>query len=219
MTYPPEPWHLRGQMNLSVWLVPRTALAVLPVEPTVRPVLVGGRAVVGTAWVRYEPGGTLHYHELLSAVLVHERYRPRVSIVDIWVDSVASRDGGRRLWGIPKDLAELAIGPSDSDGRSTVAAEATVSGTPVARSRFTAGLRLPGQWPTPMAVSQLLDGAVKTTRVRGRAGLRFGGSRWDVAPDGPLGYLAGRRPWMTVTIADFRLTFGAAPSDPPAASG
>jgi hypothetical protein len=93
-----------------------------------------------------------------------------------------------------------------------VTAGATVGGATVARAGFTAGFALPGRWPTPMAVGQLLDGAVRTTPVRGRAALRLGGSTWDVAPHGPLGYLAGRRPWLTATIADFRLTFGATAS-------
>jgi len=73
----------------------------------VRPVTIGGHGLVGTAWVEYEPGGVLQYRELLSAVLIRHRARPGVSIVDIWVESPASRDGGRELWGIPKELAEL----------------------------------------------------------------------------------------------------------------
>jgi hypothetical protein len=183
--------------------VPRAALPDLPVEPAARPLLIGGRALVGAAFVRYEPGGVLQYRELLAAVLVREprrSLRPRVSIMDIWVDSVASRDGGRELWGIPKDLADLVV----DDGPF----RATVEGAVVAEARFTRGARLPGRWPTPMAVSQRLGGAVVTTKVRGRAALRLGRATWDVTPGGPLRYLAGRRPWLTLTIADFRMRFG-----------
>src|SRR4051794_26745003 len=109
--YPPEPWDLRGRLYLSVFAVPRSALSPLPapLAAAVRPVPLGRHALVGAAWVRYEPGGVLHYQELLSAVLVHERGRPRVTVTEIWVDSTASRDGGRALWGIPKDLADLTI--------------------------------------------------------------------------------------------------------------
>jgi hypothetical protein len=205
--YPSEPWDLRGQLYLSVFAVPRAALRPLPgaLGATVRPLAVGGRAIVGAAWVRYEPGGVLQYRELLAAVLVREGRRPRVSITEIWVDSVASRDGGRELWGIPKDLADLEVrtGP---DGRTE--GSAGLSGAPVATASFAAGLPLPGRWPTPMSVVQLLDGAVKRTAVRGRAGLRLGGAAWRADPDGPLGYLAGRRPLLSVTLADFRLRFG-----------
>jgi hypothetical protein len=206
--YPSEPWDLRGQLYLSVFAVPRAALSPLPgaLGAAVRPLPVGGRALVGAAWVRYEPGGVLQYQELLCATLVHERRRPRVSITEIWVDSVASRDGGRELWGIPKDLADLAVrtGP---DGATE--ASAALAGSRIAGASFSGGLRLPGRWPTPMSVVQLLDGAVKRTAVRGRAGLRLGGAAWQVEPDGPLGYLAGRRPLLSVTLADFRLRFGA----------
>ena len=209
--YPSEPWDLRGQMHLSLFAVPRSALAALPppLAAAVRPVTLGGRELVGAAWVRYEPGGILHYQELLAAVLVHERGRPRVSITEIWVDSVASRDGGRALWGIPKDLAELELrGTHDGGLRASARSIATAS--------FRPGRGLPGRWPTSMLVAQALDGAVRRTEVRGRAGLRLGRSRWHVEPGAQLGYLAGRRPLLTVTLTDFRLRFGAGT---PAAQG
>jgi hypothetical protein len=61
-----------------------------------------------------------------------------------------------------------------------------------------------------MSVAQALGGAVVRTPVRGRAGVRLGSGTWRVEADGPLGYLAGRRPLLTVTLTDFRLRFGAA---------
>jgi hypothetical protein len=207
--YPPEPWDLQGQMYLSVFAVPRSALPPLPppLAGAVRPVPIGKRALVGAAWVRYEPGGTLHYQELLSAVLVHEGGRPRVSITDIWVDSVDSRDGGRALWGIPKDLADLALRSTSDGGTSAEGRQGPVS---FAAATISAGLRLPGRWPAGMTIAQALDGRVKRTAVTGRTGLRLGGATWRVDPDGPLGYLDGRRPLLSATLADFRLRFGAA---------
>ncbi|WP_308431733.1 acetoacetate decarboxylase family protein [Amycolatopsis acidiphila] len=64
-----------------------------------RPVTVLGRAVVATAFVDYLPGGLLPYHELLAAVVVRRGRRLGLTITDIWVDSPASRAGGRELWG------------------------------------------------------------------------------------------------------------------------
>ncbi len=214
--YPPEPWDLRGQMYLSIFTVPRAALPALPgpLAAAVRPVPLGRRALVGAAWVRYEPGGVLQYRELLSAVLVHERLRPRFSVLDIWVDSVASRDGGRALWGIPKDLADLTVRPEAGGGALAAASTGLEPGSvpaPIGAASFRAGVRVPGRWPAPVTVAQALGGGVRRTRVRGRAGLRIGGSTWRVDADGPLGYLAGRRPLATVTLADFRLRFGAVP--------
>jgi hypothetical protein len=212
--YPPAPWDLRGQLYLSVFAVPRTTLPALPgpLAAAVRPIPIGRHALVGAAWVRYEPGGVLHYHELLSAVLVHEKQRPRVSIAEIWVDSVESRDGGRALWGIPKDLADLQL--RTSPGGDVVAAASTGPEpgdrpAPIGSASFRQGLRLPGRWPTPLSVAQALGEAVVRTPVRGRAGLRLGGGTWRVEAGGPLGYLAGRRPLLTVTLTDFRLRFGA----------
>ncbi|WP_045744157.1 acetoacetate decarboxylase family protein [Actinoplanes rectilineatus] len=204
--YPPEPWHLRGQMYLSIFLVPRAALPALPavLNTTVSPVTVAGRAAVGAAWVHYEPGGVLHYRELLSAVLVHERGRPRVSITDIWVDSMASREGGRRLWGIPKELAELQI----SSSAAAVSAFASAASAPIGSATVRLGRQLPGRVPVAFSVAQALGGQVRRTPVRGRAGLRTGKAAWRPDPAGPLGYLAGRRPVLTLAVTDFYLVFG-----------
>ena len=209
--FPNEPWDLRGQLHLSLFAVPRAPLPA-PLAAAVRPVTLAGRALVGAAWVSYEPGGVLHYQELLAAVLVHERCRPRISITEIWVDSVASRDGGRALWGIPKDLARLEL-RATADGGLEAAAES------IAAAGFRAGRRLPGRWPAAMVVVQDRAGEVCRTPVRGRAGLRLGRSTWRVEPGGPLGYLAGRRPLLTVTLTDFRLRFGAGTPAPAGAHG
>ncbi|HWS32137.1 MAG TPA: acetoacetate decarboxylase family protein [Actinoplanes sp.] len=202
--YPPEPWNLRGQMYLSIFLVPRRRLPALPpvLGAAVRPVTVGGRVAVGAAWVSYEPGGVLHYRELLSAVLVHEHGRPRVSITDIWVDSAASREGGRNLWGIPKELAGLTI-----DAENTPLVDATMTDPPVA-ALIRLRKRLPGRFPVGFTVAQELSGQVRRTPVRGRAGLRTTTAAWRPDPSGPLGYLAGRRPLLSLAVTDFWLVFG-----------
>jgi hypothetical protein len=206
--YPPEPWQLRGQMYLSVFLIPRRDMPSLPpsLDAAVRPVTVGGRVAVGAAWVSYEPGGVLHYKELLSAVLVHERGRPRVSITDIWVDSVASREGGRRLWGIPKELAEFRI---DAETEPLVDATLTApGGEPIGAALVRLKKRLPGRFPLGFTVAQDLAGQVRRTPVRGRSGLRTASAAWRPEPGGPLGYLAGRRPVLSLAITDFWLVFG-----------
>jgi hypothetical protein len=212
-SYPAEPWDLRGQMFLSIFAVPRSAIAALPgpLAAAVSPMRLAGRALIGAAWVRYEPGGVLDYQELLAAVLVHEGRRPRVSITEIWVDSVASRDGGRALWGIPKDLAELTL--RDTGAGRTIAAAFTgpepgSTPAPIGSASLRSGLRVPGRWPTALSVAQDRAGSVKRTSVRGRAGLRLGGATWRLDRKGPLGYLAGRRPLLSVVLTDFRLRFG-----------
>ncbi|MFI5493730.1 acetoacetate decarboxylase family protein [Actinoplanes sp. NPDC051859] len=190
--YPPSPWHLRGQLYLSVFVLPHHEVPTLP--PGIRPLTVAGRTLVGAAWVNYEPGGTLHYRELLAAVLV----RPlRFSILNIWVDSPESCAGGRDMWAIPKDLTELTI------------ASPAAAAPGIARAGIAVGRRLPGRWPTPLPLVQGRAHDLIRTPVRGTAALRPSRIDWSIDPDGPLGYLAGRRPLLSVTLSDFRLRFGA----------
>ncbi|WP_268246309.1 acetoacetate decarboxylase family protein [Amycolatopsis deserti] len=111
--YPPEPWHLRGDMHVSAWVVPVGELPELP--PGVRPLTVAGRALVLAAWVDYQPPGVLSYRELMVTVVV--RGGLTVTIPHIWVDSPASLAGGRALWHIPKDLAEFTL----TEGRDSSA--------------------------------------------------------------------------------------------------
>jgi Acetoacetate decarboxylase (ADC) len=202
--YPPEPWLLRGRLRVAVWLVPTAALPPLAEElyGTVRPVRLGGRTVVGTAWVEYGPGGVLEYNELLCAVLVRSGPRPRVSIMQIWVDSIASRDGGRALWGIPKELARFRFAGE--------LAHADVDEAPLADATVRQGPLLPGRWRLGFRVVQSLRGAPKTSPVRATARLSFGRSQWTVSAESPLRYLAGRRPVLTMTASEFRMTFGEA---------
>ena len=199
MTYPPEPWSLRGRMHVTVWLVPVGALPALAPEvlAAARIVRIGRRAVLGTAWVDYRPGGVLSYRELLAAVLVRDGLRFRVSITHIWVDSVESRDGGRALWGIPKDLAELSI----ADGAASAAGIAT------ARFRKARGrVRLPVRF----TVLQALGGAALASPVRSSAHCGLSTVAWEPAADGPLGFLGRARPVVSLLADDFRMRFGRA---------
>ena len=197
--YPPEPWRLCGQMHVSLWWVPEARLPELPagLATAVRPVTAAGRGLVATAWVDYQRGSVLQYRELLAAVLVREGVRLRASITGIWVDSVASRDGGRELWGIPKELATLGFG-----------AELRAGG--IATARILPGRQLPGRWPLRGSVTQLLAGRAKTTPVRARAGLQLAKAHWRLPAGGPLGYLHRHHPWLTVTLRDFEMVFGRA---------
>jgi hypothetical protein len=197
VTYPPEPWSLRGRMHVTVWRLPVAALPPLPPEvlATARVVRCLGHGFVGTAWVDYRPGGVLAYRELLAAVLVREGWRPRVSITHIWVDSVESRDGGRALWGIPKDLAELSIA-------GDAAAATGIAAAGLGRARV--GLRM----PVGFRVIQALAGAAKVSPVRSRARCGPARARWTFSPDGPLAFLARGRPLLSLVADDFRMRFG-----------
>jgi len=198
--YPPEPWELHGQLHTSVFLVPLPAVPRDEVPPGWRPVRLGRFAVVGTAWVSYEPGGVLSYRELMATVLVRNGLRLAPTIVRIWVDSEASRDGGRALWGIPKELADF-----DFRGPDFAASTGT---DPIAVGTVRPLAWLPRRWPLRFRVAQTVAGTARVTRVRSRS--RLGLSRGTFAADrhGPLAFLAGRRPLLTLSVGDFRMLFG-----------
>ncbi|MEV7694047.1 acetoacetate decarboxylase family protein [Microbacterium sp. NPDC089189] len=204
--YPPEPWYLGGSLLVSVFLVPPTALPPTFALPAGRrPVTVGGRISVGVAAVRYVPGGVLQYDELLVAVPSLGRGGIRVTIPQIWVDSDTSRRGGRELWGIPKELADF-----DRAGDAPrVTASMSIDDRPVARVTARRGRPLlPGMRQIALPILQDLDGrtTLSHNRVIGRiSGLR---TAWRFAPDGPLGYLAGRRPLLNVELHDASIIFG-----------
>ncbi len=199
MSYPREPWHLRGQLHLTAWRLPVDDLPVLP--PRVLPVQLGRSALVGTAWVIYEPGGVLSCRELLAAVLVRAGARPQVSITHVWVDSEASLRGGRELWGMPKELASFRI-----DGAEYTAH--TRAGELIARGTVRGGAVLPGRWPAVCTVAQQLAGQLAQTPARSTSRLRLIGIRWEFAPAGPLAWLTSARPLGSVSLLDFALRFG-----------
>ncbi len=197
MTHPPQPWSLRGDLHVSVWLLPkRSAPSALP--PGCRAFHVGPWAVVGTAWVDYRPGGVLVYRELMATVLVRTGLRLLPTITHIWVDSEPSRDGGRALWAIPKDLAHFEVHGSrwTADHGATAAADVRP------------GRRLPGRWPVRFSVVQDAAGKPLRSPVRTRTALRLSRVAWQVPAAGPLGFLAGRTPLLSATMTDFDMTFG-----------
>ena len=203
-SYPPEPWELRGQLHASTFLVP---LADLPLElpPGCRPVRVRGRAVVGTAWVVYEPGGVLDYRELMATVLVRRGWRLMPHIVRIWVDSESSRAGGRALWGIPKELATFDVAPDGFGGTSFAARD---DEGPIATGLVRPRATLPVAVPTRYRVAQTLAGRATLSPVRTRARAALSRAWFTADPAGPLGFLAGHRPLVSFSQRDFRMRFG-----------
>jgi hypothetical protein len=198
--YPEAPWRLRGQLWVSLFRVTGDAG-----RPPGRPA-----GLYGAAFVSYEPGSELTYSELLVARPVGAGKRPRVSVTDIWVDSPASMAGGRELWAIPKELCDFTLDTRHAGPLSRTAWAASAQGRPIARALFTdvsrAGVRLPLR--AALAQPGLSGGGPRTAPMRGSARTLPCGARWEFAADGPLGWLAGRRPVASFRMADFRLSFG-----------
>ncbi len=200
--FPPSPWALDGWMHVSAFRVPASAL---PAEAAAhRPadaelLRLGDDALALVAMVHYAPGSVLTYQELLVALPVGRASAREASIAQIWVDSPASLAGGRALWGIPKHLARWDHG-----------AVADEDGAPIATLRATVGRAWPGpRLPVSMVTRQRLDGR-GDVRAPIAAGARPRALRaaWTFAPDGPLGWLAGREPIGSVALGDLRIRFG-----------
>jgi len=197
-TYPPAPWHMHGQLWLSLFRV----------RPGDHPDRAPG--VYGVALVKYEEPSPLTYGELLVAHLVDKA----VNITDIWVDSPASVAGGRALWAIPKDLCDFThrIERHGLVTRSTWSAG--LDGRPIASASFADLARLAPRlafkgktWqqrtaPDPRAgeeVTAHLTGSSRALPCRGS---------WTFDPDGPLGWLHGKRTLASFRQADFEMSFG-----------
>jgi hypothetical protein len=167
---------------------------------------VAGRVAVGAVWVDYAPGGHLSYRELLVAALARRGREVMPHVVRIWVDSPASRDGGRELWGIPKGLA-------DFTGDPTLSCTPEGADRPAARAVVRTGPRLPVRLPVGFTVVQTLAGAALASPVATRAALGTASAQWDVDPHGDLAFLAGRRPVASFALHDFSMLFGLTPTD------
>jgi hypothetical protein len=197
--YPPEPWRLHGQLHGAVFLVPASDVGdVAP--PGWRLLRVGPRCVAAAVWVSYEPGGVLSYSELMLTVLVRRGPWVRPTVPLIWVDSRASQAGGRELWRLPKQLASFAIEPDRFAART--------DSHPLAAATVRPRLRLPGRWPVRFRVVQPDGARARSSPVRATAELAVTSMRLDPDPRGPLALLAGHRPVVGFSLADFRMRFG-----------
>jgi hypothetical protein len=159
-----------------------------------------GGSLVAAAFVDYRPPGVLAYRELLVARPVRAGATPAVRITDIWVDSESSRDGGRALWAIPKELATFTV---DGDSWSM-----SVDGAPVASASFHRGRRVPMPLPARLRVSQPREGSVVLTPVRGHARAQLASARWAFAGPAGLTLLSGRRPFLSLVLTDFGIRVG-----------
>ena len=163
----------------------------------------------GVALVDYQPDSPLTYGELLVARPVSVPSGPRagrhVTVTDIWVDSEPSREGGRSLWAVPKELASFDWSSDRRDGRRPVSAG--ISG--VAEATFGAPRavlpRLPFSGTTwqpredGSSVVASLTGSSRAFPVRGS---------WTFQPHGPLSWLADARVLASFVMRDFEMSFG-----------
>ena len=132
----------------------------------------------------------------------------RVRISDIWVDSPDSRDGGRDLWAIPKDLAEFTHAVEGERVQRT-SWNARLDGREVVTARFTDVSGVAPRTPFRGATTQLREsGEEVRAAMTGSARSLPCRAHWTFHPEGPLGWLAGKRPLASFRMTDFAMSFG-----------
>ena len=200
--YPPAPWVLRGQANFSVLAVRSQSLPSVPAGFT--PLRIGGFGLVLAGWVDYQDGSILRYGELLAAVAGRWAGGISATVTHMWVDSPASRAGGRELWGYPKELAsfELAIDPSGT------ARACDPDGAELARGTFSARLTWPWRLSIGGGTVQPLDGRLVEVRARFGSRPALGRGSISAPPDSPLAFVNGARTLLSLGLQDFEFTFG-----------
>jgi Acetoacetate decarboxylase (ADC) len=104
--YPPAPWLLRGDAIVGFRSVSIAATRHLVPSTLHAQMISPGHTLAIVALIRYGAESTLQYNELIIApTLVRAGGRIGALISHIYVDSQASLEGGRQIWGLPKQLA------------------------------------------------------------------------------------------------------------------
>jgi hypothetical protein len=112
--YPPPPWNLAGQSWLGFFRADSA-----PILPNEYRHFLASR-YVAVSMIRYL-SGTLQYDELIVGSMASHRGRVGLFVHHIWVDDLASLWGGRKIWGLNKQMAVFAwekntVKVSDADG-------------------------------------------------------------------------------------------------------
>ena len=104
--FPPAPWQLNGDFFAVGGLIPiARAKDFVPADLEIVPVLPG-MTLGAIAAARYTEGSTLTYSELVVVpALVRSGGKTGGWISHIYVDDETSVQGGRSIWGLPKELA------------------------------------------------------------------------------------------------------------------
>lgn len=194
--YPPAPWHMHGQLWLTIVKVPT---AVDERRPA---------GMYGVAMVDYQDPSPLTYGELLVGRVVKGPVKG-VTITDIWVDSPASLAGGRAIWAIPKELCDFTLESSHSGPLARTAWTMSTGGTEIASATFSDVSRLAPR--TPFKADTWQPGIEETgyddrsSPLSGSAKALLCRGRWDFNPLGPLAWLHGCRQLASFRMVDFNM--------------
>lgn len=199
--YPAPPWELHGQAHGHAYLVRAERLP--PTPDGFDPLVVAGRGLAVAAWVDYREPSPLTYGELLAGVVGRHRGDLLFSVTHMWVDSAASRAGGRELWGYPKELADLDLRVDPTGGAAAVGPNGRL-----ATGTFRGRSVLPGRMSMRSATVQPLRGETLRVHAVMRGGPMLGTGRFTPDPAGELGWLEGARRLASFGLRDFHFSFG-----------
>ena len=203
LAYPPSPWQLCASGHCSLWRVPAKEFH-LPLPDGVHPLTAARSVWLASGFVNYGPEGDLSYRELFLAVLVRTGRGCGLHVTSIWVDSEVSLRGGRALWGVPKELAHFHITASPVPCIESYTHEGML-----ACSSFEARWRWPFRSRVRAIVIQTHRGALQYTPVAASARVTLGSAHWQLSDASPLRILAGRKPVLSVGLAETQVRFGA----------
>jgi acetoacetate decarboxylase len=184
---------LRGQLWLSLFYAARPGAE---------------RGLVAAGWVSYEAGSTLEYAELFVGRPLKVDDTRRVTVDHMWVDSPASLEGGRSIWGMPKAPATFALDRGGLGPVGRAAWAATVEGAPIASASFADVNAVAPRVPVRTSTWQTReDGSQAVGRARGTARSLPCLGHWDFDMDGPLGWLHDQQPVASFRVRDFDVTY------------
>ncbi len=203
--YPPAPWHLAGQgVQLIQTVDVRDVRDLVPPELQIVSVWPG-RTLGVVAFAHYGPGSVMEYDELIIApAIVRHQGRLGVWVSHIYVDHPLSVQGGRELWGVPKELAEFEW----RDDGQTGEVSARYQGRTICRAtmdrRWWIG-RHHLAFPTFSQLGGKLIRFVGDTT--GRIG--WGRGRVSIDRDAPFGGIRMGRPRLSLWVQEMALVCGA----------
>jgi acetoacetate decarboxylase len=205
MSYPSAPWHLDGTALASFQAIDlATAKQFIPIDFDIVSVLPG--KTLGCLYLSaYEPSSTLQYHELIVApALVSYRGKIGAWISHIYVDNPQSVEGGRNIWGLPKQMADFTW----DDQQVTVSQDRNCL-CRVDRSPLALPLSLWGNFKLSGSVFSGLERDILSFQGDVSSGLKWTPSSLTIPPSSPFASIDFSHSLFSVRLDRLQLTANA----------
>lgn len=195
MACPPPPWTLKGYGLQTLHLLHvEQVQSYLPPELTIVQVLPG--LTIGMVYAAsYSAASVMPYNELIVANAI-VAYQGKVGawISHIYVDNPDSVQGGREIWGLPKEMADFTwhTGKSPQVG---------ISQSDRVLCSLTCKWQLPSlpvfHLPIGAPVLSRLGSQFLTFPGQGNLGLHLAGIDLQISPESPFAPMNLGQPWMS----------------------